>query len=374
MSKIREALEKAKRARQTDTPDESADLTLGRIKVSQRMLEEHARGEREREQARESDRVQHYKYRRDSGRDPQRRSEGDDTDTFAALDSQSWAEQLEARHHVHLDHEGLRRAGLMAPETHERRLAEEYRQIKRPLLVNAGNRDAATRLQNARLIMVTSAMSGEGKTFTCINLALSIAREKDWRVVLVDGDVAKPHITQLFGFTDEPGLLDLLRDPSLSVKECIVPTDVPGLAILPAGRQDTEATELLASQRMVSLAKQLGRELPGTIVLFDSPPLLLTTEAGSLAVHAGQIVVVVRAQHTTHEQVGRAVSALDQDKAVSLILNQVESGQESLGYGYGASYGAGYGYGFGSQPREGQGHAGHGQAGQGDDSAPQDAR
>ncbi len=374
MSRIREALEKAKRARELDTPDETADLTLGRIKVSRRIQEEHARAEREQqherahEQQHQREQEQRRERERARPRGLEREPAGDDTDTFPVIESLSWTEQLESRHHVHLDHEGLRRAGLMAPETHERRLAEEYRQIKRPLLVNAGNDDPSTRLDNARLIMVSSAMSGEGKTFTCINLALSIAREKDWRVVLVDGDVAKPHITQLFGFTDEPGLLDLLGDSSRSLRQCIVPTDVPGLAILPAGHQSTEATELLASQRMVLLAKELG-DLPGTIVLFDSPPLLLTTEAGSLAVHAGQIVVVVRAQHTTHEQVSRAVSALDQNKAVSLILNQVESGQESLGYGYGASYGAGYGYGYGSQPRDAQGQAGHG-----GDSASQDAR
>lgn len=249
---------------------------------------------------------------------------------------------------VHVDRVALRHAGLLAPENHERQLADEYRQIKRPLLANAQGR-TGVEVPRGNLIMISGAVSGEGKTFTCINLSLSIAREKDWRVVLVDGDIAKPHLTNLFGLADEPGLLDLLRDPDLSIGECIIATDLPGVAILPAGRRDDSATELLASKRMELLTSDLVSADPGTIVLFDSPPMLMTTESAVLASHMGQVVVVVRAGHTTHQQLEHTLTKLDPEKAISLILNQAELGADSLAHG--GSYGY-YGYGQSSEGRD----------------------
>ncbi|MGH8324579.1 MAG: P-loop NTPase, partial [Steroidobacteraceae bacterium] len=144
---------------------------------------------------------------------------------------------------------GLRVAGLLAPEHEERQLAQQYRQIKRPLIANAIGR-GAPRLPNGHLVMVASAMPGEGKTFTAINLALSMSIEKDAHVLLVDADVAKPHISTLLGVPDAPGLLDVLRDPGLDVESVILQTDVPNLSFLPAGTRSEEATELLASARM----------------------------------------------------------------------------------------------------------------------------
>ena len=91
-------------------------------------------------------------------------------------------------------------------------------------------------------------MAGEGKTFSSINLALSMAREKDHSVLLVDADVAKPQTSEIFGATDEPGLLDLLEDSKMKPKSAILQTDVPGLTILPAGRSRESATELLAER------------------------------------------------------------------------------------------------------------------------------
>lgn len=256
---------------------------------------------------------------------------------------------VEPEYYICIDRESLRRAGLMAPEDHERRLAEEYRQIKRPVLSNATQKATNANVEHGNLVMVTSAMPGEGKTFTGINLALSIAREKDWHVLLVDGDVAKPHLTDLFGLNDAPGLLDLLRDPSLSVEQCILPTDISGVFVLPAGQQDEEATELLASQRMMAVRDLLANLSPGLIVLFDSPPLLLTTESRELATHVGQVLVVVKAQSTTHQQVVQAVSFLDSTKAISLVLNQAEFGADTFVYGYGV-YGQTYDKKYG-QPR-----------------------
>lgn len=235
---------------------------------------------------------------------------------------------------VSVNKDALRAAGLLPPEHQERQLADQYRQIKRPLLTTAFNKgqDAA---RNARLIMVSSAMPGDGKTFTSINLSLSLSREKDISVLLIDADVAKPHISRLFGVDKEPGLLDALLEPSLQIESLILPTEVPGLSILPAGRWSENATELLSSQRMEALVAALETYDATRLVVVDSPPLLLTNESRVLAQWVGQIVVVVRAGKTQQKDLLDALSHLDQGKAIGLVLNQSASTSPGYYYGYG---------------------------------------
>jgi exopolysaccharide/PEP-CTERM locus tyrosine autokinase len=231
----------------------------------------------------------------------------------------------------------LRSAGVIGPEDEERRIAEEYRLIKRPLLKAIMQADAG-KLGN--VVVVTSAVPGEGKTFTSINLALSLALERDIQVVLVDGDVAKRDITHVFGLDEEPGLLDASGDTSVGLEQAILRTDVASLYIMPAGNQQLEATEILASERTASLLAELAAP-PRRIVLIDSPPLLATTEAGVLVSLAGQVVMVVKASETPQNVVTSAIETIAEDKPVSLVLNQVLSVPERH-YGY---YYGGYGYG-----------------------------
>lgn len=239
---------------------------------------------------------------------------------------------------LHIDRQALREAGLIAPEYHEQLLANQYREIKRPLIAHAfGKR--ATRVPDGNLIMVTSALAGEGKTFTSINLAFSMALERDHQVLLVDADVAKPHMSETFGAKDVPGLLDALEDSTLAVESLILPTDVPGFSVLPAGQPRVHATELLASAGMERLVATLSSLSDGQIVVFDSPPLLETSEAKIIAGVAGQIVMVVRAEETSHEAVEMALSSIGGDKAVNLVLNQVRSTGKKYQYGYGYAYG-----------------------------------
>jgi exopolysaccharide/PEP-CTERM locus tyrosine autokinase len=243
------------------------------------------------------------------------------------------------RKRVEFDHAALRANGLLAPDTEERALSEQYRAIKRPILRNAA-RDRDPPLDRGNLLMVASAFSGEGKTFTCINLCLSIAREKDWSVVLVDGDCRKPDLTRLFAAENEPGLIDLLRDPSLSFEPLVLPTNVPGLSLLPSGVRDEHAAELLASNRMDDVCQRLAEERHGRLTVFDSSPLLLATEAAALATHVGQIALVVRANATPRHAVAAALDKLDPAKAIACILNQSYS--TDLGLGYGDQYGYGH--------------------------------
>lgn len=235
---------------------------------------------------------------------------------------------------VAVDAVALCTAGLIPPADEERRLSHQYRKIKRPLIANAIGR-GAPRLHMGYVIMLASALPGEGKSFTAVNLALSISREKDLSVLLVDGDVAKPQLTRVLGLGGEPGLLDVLRDSRLDVESVIRPTDVPKLSFLPAGVSSADATELLASKRMAEVARLLGQRDGNRIVLFDTPPLVPTTESPALAQVAGQIVVVVRAESTPQPVLLDALSLLEEHPSVSLILNQSQHVATSPYYYYG---------------------------------------
>lgn len=222
---------------------------------------------------------------------------------------------------ISINHDALRAAGMLPPAHQERELAQQYRQIKRPLINLALGRGVAP-IPRGNMIMVASAVPGEGKTFMSLNLAFSMQLESDLTVLLVDGDVVNPRVSQIFGVENEPGLLDVIRDPSLALKTVILPTDVPGLSFLPAGRQDANATELLASSRTQEVVSQLGNDDPSRLVLFDSAPLLLTTESHALAQLIGQIVIVVKADQTPQQAVLDAIETLSDGRAISLVLNQ----------------------------------------------------
>lgn len=240
---------------------------------------------------------------------------------------------------VDIDQEALRDAGLIAPECHERMIADQFREIKRPLIASAyGKR--VTQVEDGNLIMISSAMPGEGKTFTSVNLALSIAQEQDLTVLLVDADVAKPHVSEVFGVSEAPGLLDILEGQPRALEELVVRTNIEGLSILPAGVPRANATELLSGSRMDNVVQHLATRFPQRVVIFDTPPLLQSSEAKVLANLAGQVVLVVKAESTPQGAVAEALHILGDEKAVGMVLNQSRTAGEKDRYKYG------YGYGF----------------------------
>ena len=242
------------------------------------------------------------------------------------------AESLPPSRVIALDPDALRVGGLLPPAHQERELAQQFRQIKRPLINNALGRGVSP-ITDGNLVMVASAVPGEGKTFISLNLALSMRLEEDVTVLLIDGDVVNPRLSQILGLDDSRGLLDVIRDPSISLSSAIVATNVPGLSFLPAGHQDPNATELLASARMSEVVSQLARQDASRLVLFDSAPLLLTTESQALTQIAGQILLVVRADDTPQHVVLEAIETLAEGKSVSLVLNQ-STKQPHAGYYY----------------------------------------
>jgi exopolysaccharide/PEP-CTERM locus tyrosine autokinase len=205
----------------------------------------------------------------------------------------------------------------------------------------------ASTLQNGNLIMVTSALPGEGKSFTAINLAMSIATELDNTVMLVDADVARPSVLRVLGLEAGPGLLDLVMDETKDLSSMLLRTNIEKLTILPSGTPHSRATELLASDAMIRLLDDMAKRYSDRIIVFDSPPLLLTTEARVLASHMGQIVVVVRAGQTLQADVRQALATIEACPVKLMLLNQVTSlFKERSGYGYG------YGYGYGHEQQE----------------------
>ena len=240
-----------------------------------------------------------------------------------------------------LDFEQLREASIVPPEDLAPNLANEFRRIKRPLLKSAfGKGD--DQIEQGNLIMLCSALSGEGKTFTSMNLAMSVALERERTVLLIDADVAKPHISRALNLDKRKGLMDLLVDRTLDIGDVLVQTDMPGLRVLPAGTQHEYATELLASERMEELMAEIAGRYQNRIVILDSPPLLQTSEAQVLTGLVGQVVVVVHAGSTPQTAVESALELIDPSKHVSLILNKsrIQTGGDSY---YGGYYGQEYG-------------------------------
>jgi receptor protein-tyrosine kinase len=234
---------------------------------------------------------------------------------------------------IEIDLERLKARGFVTPDAPKSQIADEFRVIKRPIIHNA-RRTAASAIRNGNLIMVTSALPGEGKTFTAVNLALSVAMELDTTVLLVDGDVAHPELPRVLGTPASPGLLELLTTNELDVSDAIVRTNVDNLSILPAGAHHRRATELLASEQMAIVLHELGTRYPDRIVIFDSPPLLPTTEARALALHMGQIVMVVAADSTRQHAVNLALATIENCDIVLMMLNKADKTDVGTYYGY----------------------------------------
>jgi protein-tyrosine kinase len=238
---------------------------------------------------------------------------------------------------VELDLARMRDMGLVTAAGGRTTLLEDFRIIKRPLLQRAfaerGPQD-----NPGNLIMVTSSLPGEGKTYCAINLAMSIAMELDHTVLLVDADVARPSVLRTLGLPAQRGLMDILLDDKVDVADVMLKTNVDTLSILPAGTSTPRATELLASSTMTQLVHEIAHRYPDRIVIFDSPPLLLTSESRVLASHMGQIAVVVEAQTTTQHAVKEALRQLDGCSNVNLIYNKTREFpgiEETYDYHYG---------------------------------------
>ena len=227
----------------------------------------------------------------------------------------------------------LQATGFITPTLRESKLLHEFRIIKRPLIQNALGKGAAP-VANGNLIMVTSALPSEGKSFVSLNLAMSMALEMDCRVLLVDADVVRPTIPKYLGIQRAKGLMDVLTEPDLRFGDVLLRTNVERLTLALAGTPHRGASELLASDAMTRLLQEISSRYSDRIVVFDSPPLLATTESRVLASRMGQVVVVVEAERTTHGVLESALSTVESCPVVLTLLNKASGTDAGSYYGY----------------------------------------
>jgi len=244
-------------------------------------------------------------------------------------------DQAERAPDIVLDHQRLMTEGLLTPENENTDLREQYRLVKRKLITQCFIRRQPGP-NPANLIQVTSSVGGEGKTFTTFNLGMSIAMERDVTVLLVDADLTRRSLTQLVGLSDHPGLMDLLTGGVEDLGEVVCRTDLPRLSIIPAGESHPHATELIASEVMRGCTRELAGRYKDRVIIFDSTPLLMDSQALTLAEHMGQVLVVVEAGRTSARMVNESISLLGNSQASQcLLLNKSVRGH---GYGYYGGY------------------------------------
>jgi protein-tyrosine kinase len=245
------------------------------------------------------------------------------------------AEARCAHRRTSIDLTRLRAQGYLPDAAQERRFADWCHRVKRPIieraLAEAGSDDA-------RLVLLTSALPGDGKSFITLNLALSMARERDISVLLVDGDLPCAQISRVLGLSHEPGLLNALRDERLDVESLVFDTEIPRLELLAAGSPPEGASELVASLRMREISARLLSRDPRRLILFDSPPVLVSSEARALMAIPGQILLVARSSRTPQRAVVDAVSQIDKQRLRGLVLNDALVGSTHGYYGYGYDY------------------------------------
>jgi receptor protein-tyrosine kinase len=237
-----------------------------------------------------------------------------------------------------LDLGRLQASGFITPAVQHSKLLHEFRVIKRPLIQHALGR-SATQAPNRNLIMVTSALPDEGKTFVSVNLAMSLAMEVDCRVLLVDADVLSPSVPEVLGIEPAKGLMDVLTGGGTAIRDTVLGTNVERLTLLLAGTPHPNAAEFLTSEAMTRLLSELSSRYPDRIVIFDSPPLLATSESRALATHMGQVIVAVEAQRTTQAALESALATVESCPVVYTLLNKTP--ESKVGSYYGAyAYGS----------------------------------
>ena len=228
----------------------------------------------------------------------------------------------------------LEERGFVSTTGQRKQINEEYREIKRKLLSNAFGPISKT-IHNSNVIMVTSGRPSEGKTFTAVNLALSIASEQDKTVLLVDADVLKPNVLRTLRLERRKGLMEYLMGEVEEVSEVLYPTNIDTLKIIPAGKYDHRTTELLASQRMHDTVDEFANRYKDRVIIIDTPPLIGITESAVLANFAGQAVVVVEEGRSKLNDIKFSIERLNPEMAVGFVVNKsVDSSSLNGYYGY----------------------------------------
>lgn len=234
---------------------------------------------------------------------------------------------------INIDIDKLNKKGFVSNNSDRKLINEEYRAIKRKVLDNAFG-PLSKSLTNPNIVMITSSRPSEGKTFSAVNLALSIALEKGKTVLLVDADVLRPNVMRTLELQNQEGLIEYLLGEKTDISDIMCRTNIPNLRIIPAGRAHHLSTELLASEKMYEAVEEFANRYPDRIVIVDTPPLLGINETAILANLAGQAILVTEENKTRLNDVKKAVEQLNPEMAIGFIINKAQSTNTDSGYGY----------------------------------------
>ena len=230
---------------------------------------------------------------------------------------------------VHLDFAKLRAARIITPDNKNAVAYNEFRSLKRKLIPMT--RDPETGEMTRNLIMVTSSLPSEGKTFTVMNLAIGLAAERNLNIILVDGDVVRGSIADFFNAEGKDGLVELLSEKRQRIDDLLHPcADLPGLYVLFAGKHHEASPEFLASGRMADICASLSEHFTKSIVLFDTPPVLAASETAAMAAHAHHLIMLVAAGHATRHQVEAALTEISRCRSISLLFNRAPEWERPL--------------------------------------------
>jgi receptor protein-tyrosine kinase len=223
-----------------------------------------------------------------------------------------------------LDRGRLARFGIAIPSSARSRTVEEFRLIKRNLMSTWPQSDLSGDRRSNRLIMVTSARPGEGKTFSALNLAMAFASERDIKALLLDADTQHSTLPSILGIPGDTGIVDVLAG-NLELSDVLIQTNLPNLMILPAGRGGPHVPELLSSREMAALLEELTQRLEDRFIIIDTPPCMASSDAAALAPLVAQIVFVVEAHNTQQAEIEAGLSTLSACPRISLLLNKSDA-------------------------------------------------
>ncbi len=256
-----------------------------------------------------------------------------DYDSSSQVQNSAFKNAAKTSRKIEINLEHLEDQGIIVPSKERSILNEEYRRIKQPLINNIKGKSAHP-IARANLLQVTSALPAEGKTFTAVNLAMAISQEFDYTVLLVDADLLRPSLNDVFGIEERAGLSEYLSGDVDALSDVLLTTNIPKLTLLPAGKKHHLTSELFSSSLMDNLFNELSERYSDRIIIIDSPPVLSTNEANILSRKVGQIVFVIEQNKTTQAQVKEALSQFDDNSVLGIVMNKSRIGNSSGYYGY----------------------------------------
>jgi len=225
-----------------------------------------------------------------------------------------------------------RMVSLLEPQSFE---AEQFKHLRTNILFPVSGKPP-------RSIMVTSAVPGEGKSFVASNLAVSIAQNIDQHVLLMDCDMRCPSIHKNFGFNIVPGLSEYLSKGT-PLSSMLLKTKINKLSVLPGGKPPQNPAELMSSNQMSKLLKEVPSRYSDRYIIIDSPPPHLTSETSVIARQVDGIILVVKSGSTHRKMVEDLLEMMGKEKVIGVVVNWFDmSSMKYSGYGKHSKYGKHY--------------------------------